>query len=104
MKKSRRDVTTKSSSSLPSHAVEPVDVGAAGERRAQVVWDEYWFTPQSATGLLRVQQLVYVVAGIWFLVQLRSLEFWWNETGFGARDLAASLEFLAKVTFCRDFA
>lgn len=103
MKKSRRDATTKSSSSLPNHAVEPVDLGAVGERRAQVVWDEYWFTPQSATGLFRVQQLVYVVAAIWFLVQLRSLEFWWNETGFGARDLSASLEVFSEGDFLSRF-
>lgn len=103
MKKTRREATGKVNSAAMGHSTEPSHASLAEHRTAQVAWDDYWFTPQSAAGLVRVQQLVCGVSALWFLSQLRSVDFWWNETGLNAISLSGQLDSFSEGDFLSRF-
>lgn len=103
MKKTRRDATRKVDAALVDPSTEPSNIRFAEHRSAQAVWDDFWFTPQSAVGLVRVQQLVCIVSALWFLTQLRSIDFWWNETGLNAVSLSGRLDSFSEGDFLSRF-
>lgn len=75
----------------------------AESRSPQEVWDAYWYQPQSAAPLVRLQQILYVLVALWFLAQLCALSFWWNGDGFNSIQLASSVEGYTEGEFAARF-
>lgn len=103
MKKARRESSSKVDSVPVGHSTEPADAGLAERRTAQDHWDDYWFTPQAAGSLVRVRQLVCLVSALWFLIQLRAVEFWWNQTGLSTVSFTGQLDSFSEGDFLTRF-
>ena len=91
MKKSRRE------NGSPTHqlnASQPTDTPneLTANPSWQAKWDDYWFTPQSAAGLMQVQRIVCIVAAMWFISLLNANDFWWGPFGLNAADFSGRLE------------
>ncbi len=75
----------------------------AGGASFQAAWDAFWFTPQTAAGLVPVQRIVCAVAALWFISQWQASNFWWGPDSLGAADFSGHLERFTEGEFPAQF-